>query len=218
MILTDGKTTLDYFDRIPTDIPRIGLSLSGGLDSALILYCLAKTLHDRGQTETEIFTYHNKWLRYKKLNSLEAATNVLEYVRKKFPDITIHDPLVAVMSERRTNKFFHSIVQILKIRFKYKIRWWIVGLNLTDYQNLDFKDYFHRFVERMLTHILPNSHPFGWVDKKFIAAQYHNLDIMDLSMITNSCTADNPGGMPCKTCHWCKSRHEAFGCYDYGFK
>ena len=45
MILTDGTTSLDYFETFPTDIKSVGLSLSGGADSALAFYCLLKTLY-----------------------------------------------------------------------------------------------------------------------------------------------------------------------------
>ena len=55
MILKDDKgTVVDYFWNFPYDIKNIGFSLSGGMDSALILWCLVEMLRGRQQFAKDV--------------------------------------------------------------------------------------------------------------------------------------------------------------------
>lgn len=63
--------------------------------------------------------------------------------------------------------------------------------------------------------------PWIGIDKKELAKIYNEEDVMDLFMLTESCT--NPDNTvsppePCKECWWCKEKYFGFGTYDYGIK
>jgi len=69
------------------------------------------------------------------------------------------------------------------------------------------------------------SHPFRFVDKSWVLAQYKKLEIMDLFELTRSCEGEfkeinyatyTPGQyVPvCGECFWCKERDWAIACQD----
>lgn len=75
----------------------------------------------------------------------------------------------------------------------------------------------NKYLEHMIHMGRVASHPFRFVDKSWVVAQYKKLDIMDLFIITRSCegefdginyTTYKPGQhVPtCGKCFWCKER------------
>lgn len=219
MILNYNNTTVDYFDKLPTDLEHVAVSTSGGLDSALALYCLAKEISDRKQYTTEIHPYHLFDLNLKKLDTRINATDVVNYVSKSFPDVTIH-PLRMYDGDKRGNdsKIIASLYAIIQLCDDVPIDWLMSGQNLSDYVTIHAHEARTRAIEQEVFKTHGEGFPWKDVGKDFIAAQYKALGIEDLSLITNSCISDNHMGMPCKTCRWCKDRYLAFGNYDYGFK
>lgn len=219
MILTYNDTVVDYFDILPTDLQHVAVSTSGGLDSALALYCLAAAINERKQYGTEIHPYHLYVTTLEKLDTRINAKDVVDYVSKAFPDVTIH-PLRIYEGDKRGNnsKLIMGLYTLIKLCEEVPIDWLIVGLNLSDYVTILEHEALTRQIEQEV--FKTHGHGFPWKDvgKDFIAAQYKALGIEDLSLMTNSCINDNYMGMPCKVCRWCKDRYEAFGNYDYGFQ
>ena len=80
----DGKE-VDYFEKFPRHVERVGISLSGGADSALILYLLAKEIQDREQ-ETRIYPIHGYDVTRKNVHSWEAAERVIGSVKYHLRD------------------------------------------------------------------------------------------------------------------------------------
>jgi hypothetical protein len=244
MVLTGCGKTVDYFDRVPAGIKHAAVSLSGGLDSALALYCLAAVLDSRQQYGTEITPYHIVITSLKRLDTLSNAQDVVDYVRKRFPKVVLHDvdvyrgekelgysvkldtsgdfpqlvpdPVGAGTGDVRS-KAYVNIAALTSLRSRLPIDHVIVGFQLSDFEVVDNHPPRERDDQRAL---LQPRESFPWIDvgKDFIAAQYRALGILDLSLITNSCVADSHMGMPCKRCRWCKERYSAFGNYDYGFE
>lgn len=242
MILTGCGMTVNYFDQIPRDIKHVAVSLSGGLDSALALYCLAAELDSRQQYGTEITPYHIVIASLQRLDTLSNAQDIVDYVRERFPKVRLNGvdvytgekelgyPVKIDMSGDFpqlvpdpdgagdvTSKAYVNIAALTSLRSRLPIDHVIVGFQLSDFEVVDNHPLKEREEQRaLLQH--RNSFPWISVGKDFIAEQYRALGIMDLSLITNSCTADNHLGMPCKRCRWCKERYNAFGNYDYGFE
>jgi len=209
----DGKE-VDYFEKFPRHIERVGISLSGGADSALILYLLAKEIQDRDQP-TYIYPIHGYDVSRKKAQSWKVAEAVIGSVKYhlrdwhniiKKPHIFAYDKNLPISKEE-----YH------KANYEY----------MTRRHSLDF-------VIRGVTQGMPNDDrplkagdadsaeltrlsketwvlPFGDVDKKFIAHCYNELNLDRLLMMTSSCIADQ--SEPCEECWWCKEKYWAFGHY-----
>ena len=209
----DGKT-VDYFEKFPRHVERVGISLSGGADSALILYLLAKEMQDREQ-ETYIYPIHGYDVSRKNVYSWKAAEAVISSVKYhlrdwhniiKKPHIFAYDKNLPISKEE-----YH------KANYEY----------ISTRHSLDF-------VIRGVTQGMPNAGrplktgdadsaeltrlsketwvlPFGDVDKKFIAHWYNELNLDSLLSMTSSCIADQTE--PCGECWWCKEKYWAFDHY-----
>ena len=214
---------MEYFNRYPKGDAiakdysgmNIGLALSGGADSALLLYLLAKMVKDRALS-SDIICMHGIDTTMK--IAVQPAEQIVEYVRNKFKNVNI----------------------ILET-FSYAID--PKKLNKNDYHQPYYNEYMKRHnipkIIRAVTQGMPNSGrpivdrdippeklikyskdditlPFGAVDKKWIKLQYRYYGIVDLANITVSCIADQKE--PCRECWWCKERFWGFGNYDGGIQ
>ena len=217
MILTDGVTTLDYFDKIPRDIKHAAVSVSGGIDSALSLYCLAASLHEHRQFRTEIHPYHMHNPAAKKLDTRVSANAVVDYVASAFPLVKIN-PLRVYNGDKEgsTSKLLVGLRTLIQLCDDVPIDWLINGQNKTDYVTISEHDDTTAAIEQHLLETHSDVFPWKDIDKHFIATQYKTLGIEKLLLLTNSCISDNFVGMPCKQCRWCLDRYNAFGNYDYG--
>jgi len=82
-----GNQTIDLFSdqEFPNGPPeRVVTCLSGGCDSASLIYLIAKNF-----PETEIIPFHARDVQF--LADTENAYAVCEYLQKKFPNVKIHD-------------------------------------------------------------------------------------------------------------------------------
>ena len=76
------------------------IRLSGGFDSAVVLYMLAKTLSDYNNTDAVIhpFTVQRSnpttIEEYERVDCVQYAKQIIDYVRKCFPNVTINDTIV----------------------------------------------------------------------------------------------------------------------------
>jgi len=221
MILEHDGIVLDFFDRFPRHYKNIGLQMSGGADSSLILFCLVKMLHERGQSDSV-----NIWpstvydLEEKEVKSYIAAENVIDYVRKHPGGQCIKDLQISVHSQ--PDRGLSKDVLMAPVR-KYmgdhrKCEVVIVGTNqgMPEDERPTVSEHYKG---KQLIELGEKEHdalPWAPVDKKFIAAQYKKFGIEDMSYITSSCVVSSES--PCKECWWCKERYWAFGSYDYGLQ
>ena len=216
MILSDGTTSINYFEEFPTDVKSVGLCLSGGLDSALAFYCLLKTLSDRKQ-DTLVYTMHGYDTLRTVARSYETADAVYEYIVSLF-NIEV-PPLhtFAYHKDKPVGKYEYHYPNYLYLKNKYNIADIIMGDTLgmphdkRPVFDSDINDPTEEEVIAMSKQY-PLRFPFATVDKKFIAQQYRILGLSNLSALTSSCVADQRG--PCKDCWWCVERYWAFESYD----
>ncbi len=222
MILKDDKgTTVDYFSKFPYEIENIGLSLSGGMDSALILWCLVEMLRGREHLGkgVKIWCTHGYDIKRTKTHSYEAAQRVLDWVKWHQRDTTIIQPLHVFGYEKTktTSKEVLHNANYEYIQRRYKVPFIIRGVT----QGWDIDRPLGKSGDKNEEELKEISEttwmlPFGAVDKKFIAYQYERHALDGLRAITVSCTADRPE--PCQKCYWCDERYWAFGDYDGGHK
>jgi 7-cyano-7-deazaguanine synthase in queuosine biosynthesis len=218
---------LHYFDTYP-DNENIGLSLSGGADSALLLYLFAKMVSDRtfyGIKPVQIHCLHGHDISYVHQQSSDAATRVVEYVQNKYPNVSIFLHITQYHLTDDTSKevyhreFYDAMKELWDL--PHIVRGTTQGMP-ESYRP-----------SHMYEHTIPNADPspeeliefsqttpvvpLGAVDKRWVKLQYRYQGIMDLANITASCIADIPDA-PCRECWWCKERFWAFGNYDGGIQ
>jgi len=220
---------------------RIGISVSGGADSALLTYLIASN------TDAEILLTNQ--IRCWKTRPWQEhiADNVIEWFMHRFdnilgvernfipPDLEWGRVGPNIVDEFGKLKSGNQI--ILRsyneyISHKYKLDAWFAGIN----KNPDI-DIPGALEDRNLGHVPPIMeymgcmvcHPFVNVMKDWIVKQYFDLELEDLLEITRSCEGDNtdypevfngldytnytPGqSVPtCGKCFWCKEREWALG-------
>ena len=97
--------------------PHIIISLSGGFDSAVTFYGLAKAIHENG-TGNEIHSITVRKLSnrrghpdFDKGNPFPIVTHLIEWVRSQFPDVKIHDNVTALVHEWWEDEFKYTQVQ-----------------------------------------------------------------------------------------------------------
>lgn len=226
MIIEDNLgNKLDYFDKFPQN-ENIGISLSGGADSALLLFFFIKMVYERKDFNIKIYPIHGYDANRKAqiANDCESwviANNIVNWMRhyffgRPFLDDILQSPHVFSYYKDNTKIHHH------KPHFEYMCKRYNIGsiaYGLTKNMENNPRENQELWNNTELKKLSENektwkSFPFGTVDKKFIAYQYEKYDILDLSKLTVSCVADSPS--PCKKCYWCGERYWAFGNYDGG--
>ena len=230
MILKANGTTLTWFHDFATqkNIPkRIGVSISGGTDSSLTLYCLCKSLiiHNR-QEEVSIYPININMLDYKwpELSKLPTM-RCYEVISEMFPEINFPEGLVmkdvwynsgggGIYAKQNTLRKHRSL--IIK---EFDISLLITGSTRNPpkgtterLDELIAKD--PNLARRQGKEYESQGGPFHSIDKKFLAEIYKQEDLMnDLFPNTVSCTNISKIE-PCKKCYWCEEKKWAFGMYD----
>lgn len=93
----------------PEDYKYIVVKLSGGLDSAICFYMLCKYIKEERPDMSVIPMTHNDW---KKPYQVKWAKRIIEWMKKEFSDVTIHD--------HETSQLEHGI-DYMKGQFRDKI-------------------------------------------------------------------------------------------------
>jgi len=93
LIVTDGKTEVTRFKEVIEDdnIKKIAVNVSGGTDSPLVIYFIAKFISQTKKYDKEIFPH----FMVDTGNMLTIAPTLvpkqIDVIRSLFPDVTIHD-------------------------------------------------------------------------------------------------------------------------------
>jgi len=238
--------TVNHLDiPIDTNWKRIGVNLSGGADSALMTYLLCKIIQQhKMDCRIDVITYQRCWETRPWQGFI--SFQVFSWLKEKFPDIIdcrhlqyippelehgVAGPIIDGRSGDQImvgsyNKF---------VAYEYSLD---AVYNATSKNPDDLRD--DRMKNRdkdaedgnMLDVWMPIKkvdavfvHPFKFVKKDWIVAQYYMLNILDLYKLTRSCEGDinhhtviknacghfkdyKPGmDMPiCNECWWCKER------------
>ena len=215
---------------INKDWKRIGISLSGGADSALLAYLICKNV----STSTEL--HINTQIRMWKTRPWQEhiADNVIAWFRNNFDHkFYIHKNLVPPELEEPTEYLIKDEYGKMKpgnriilrshneyIAHKYNLDALYAGVNMNPSIDIPGK-----VKERDVGHIPPHfvhngidiCHPFVYTTKDWIIKQYYDNKIKDLLNLTRSCegefeginyTTYTPGdNVPiCGECFWCKER------------
>jgi hypothetical protein len=211
---------------------RIGISISGGADSALLAYLICSNTNADIHFTNQIRLWKTRpWQEH-------VADNVIDWFKSHFKNnFYLHRNLIpselewsdkgpTIVDEYGKLKSGNQIILRSHneyIAHKYKLNALYGGIN----KNPDIKIE-GSLADRDNGHILPHfihngidiCHPFVYTKKDWIIKQYYEHDIKDLLNLTRSCegefkdidyTTYTPGQyVPvCGKCFWCKEREWA---------
>lgn len=217
MILEHDGQVIDFFERFPKDQNSVGLQLSGGADSTLILYLLVKMMQSFENTENKkIYPIVAHDIDTPDIKAYDVVENVIEWINNKTKCNFIQPVSITPYFHPRANKDDVIRANRLYLKQRYGCEFTLDGITLG--MPGDPREATCRWGDdnniRELDALYPHEFPWAIVNKKFIAAQYKKFGIEELSMLTNSCTESSE--TPCKKCWWCRERYWAFGSYDGG--
>lgn len=245
MILTAYKQTVNLDLEYLRSFNRIGLSLSGGADSAILFLLLSKYAPDIKLLPWCAIDVERPF-------GVDFAREIHKEIISRFPDNDIRDlytfeydikdpKLVKLARENESlnelgEKYFNGFVKQIAtaevsnlLISSGNVGTHINGLTANppreECERLGFIDLAEerRFSTNNKTIIDSKIYkPFRNVNKKWIRGMYEQHDAMDwLYPLTQSCIgfADKTDFFtkPCKQCFWCHEKHWAFGTYDLCF-
>ena len=214
---------MDDFNLL-NDRKHIWVSVSGGTDSALLLYLITKYCYEN-KLETKI----TPWTRvdlYRPGNDI-AVQKIIDCIQAKYK-YPYEKPILNYYYQdlekaHYTKKFWYD----MKNSDLYDA--FIFGLTAspsidimkkdpqfyTEFLNIDYGD--RTPDQNHKTYTKKNNFlafsPFINFDKSYIAKKYEEENLMDtLFPLTQSCIARDK--RPCFKCWWCMEKHWAFGLYD----
>jgi hypothetical protein len=225
--------------RIPfnKDWNSIAVSLSGGADSALLAYLLCNLVPNN--TLVHIISHTRMWKT--RPWQQEDSKRVFNWLSVRFPKVKMvrHVSFIAPDIEygnigASIPDEYNKFVSGDNIQQRAYAEWLCHKYDVKAYYNavthnprdIDLGGMTERDVERnadtehleyMIHMDRVASHPFRFIDKSWVLAQYKRLDIMELFDITRSCEGEfdginyktyTPGQMvpTCGECFWCKER------------
>lgn len=186
----------------------IGLSMSGGADSTLLCYLIAKSI-DEKELNTTIIPYngYDVSLPHDSLKLLE----IINYIQTKFPNVDLKWPISTVFDSKGVDIKNEYLRPMRDHMFdKGYFDFLMIGINLGP--PIEVQESFPS-IKRLEGHTLdkqlkgPDKNlPFVNVDKRWIIQCYKDLNLLELYNKTSSCLHSDPG---CGNCWWCYERNWA---------
>tara|TARA_Y100000296_G_C5059198_1_gene198891 strand:+ start:44 stop:676 length:633 start_codon:yes stop_codon:yes gene_type:complete len=191
---------------------KLGSHMSGGTDSALMTFLMAKFIEDNDLKNVKIVPVHGWDIRRQNSYSPTTVRNILNVIRPLFPTVQIDDLYIYAYNKiggEDKSKYARPVIRLLHTE------------NLVDVfaygatKEPPFKDLVDLEIESLgRTEKIRDGGPMGAYTKKYVAELYEKYNLMDnLLPVTVSCIDDLPDGKPCKKCWWCKEKYWAFGRY-----
>jgi hypothetical protein len=210
-------TSQDTIDIDLKNYTGLGMYLSGGLDSATLLYCIGEYVtHENIDLTIYAITVPNK-------NDAACghfASLVIQFVNRRFPKLKI-EHIVKSISRGGGFKASEGFKVVTQLQTEGKIQGWIEGVTKNPDDTFEFiepdKHYVTRIPERdgdiakikLIEKNLVRLRPFGGINKKGVCEITEQKKIKTrLLMITKSCTDGKQ--YRCNTCWWCQERHWGF--------
>ena len=230
MIYESKFGTVNFWDPYPrlNDFTKIGINLSGGVDSSLLLFFTCRKLKQlKSNAEIVLVTVvHNIWnaqeiveLFKEWFTEINWGGHRIDYYNKNYEKDKVNkhrnhenklraQGIIEVLFHGRTANPDKEEAKKHNLLYKREERRDKHGNQRQPYHEQHGKPFYC---------------PFEYVDKRFIAEMYHKFNLMkDLFPITASCVeyAEKTDyfSKPCKECWWCREKKWAFGMYDGGMK
>tara|TARA_B100001057_G_scaffold487273_1_gene569747 strand:+ start:129 stop:806 length:678 start_codon:yes stop_codon:yes gene_type:complete len=196
----------------------IGISMSGGADSTMLCYLLAKSISN-DKLNISIQPYNGYDI------NLPGDSNkipyIISYIRNKFPDVDLKWSMTVVFSNPEHKDIKNIFIQDLYKKMLHKnFDERVVGI--TPGPPIEVQKKFKVAGQQQKIKRLPGYHlydevtdfakhssgPFKSVDKRFVIQCYKDFDLIDLLENTTSCTEKQKCTSEPK-CWWCQEREWA---------
>jgi hypothetical protein len=217
-----GHKALKIF--VPNNVSRLGIKLSGGVDSSLVTFLLH--LYKK-EYRPDLELYPVTHVKISRPYQLKCSTDVLEFSKKiTGVSISAHEVVYANPSFNEV-EYQKSLLKLIKE--KYNIQGHASGINLNPPKQISM--HFDNICSGVATRELDRDaedadkeefiitdeyfvlRPLANFNKQDIAEVFKKLDLLDtLFPLTKSCekktmAVDDPH---CKTCWWCLERQWGF--------
>ncbi len=222
------KSNTIHYDGVDITIetPTIGIYMSGGADSTLLYYMLAKQIVDQGlNTKIIVAT-----VRRPRPWNPAYAERVFNHINKKldfrrgtllkyYPEIGTEE-----LDEYANGSYFHDVNDILFNEKHIMCLYSGITANPPPGEIEVSTEPKREVTEEPKPTYFGKPHrafrnPFINIDKKWVAKQYAHFDITDdVFPLTRSCEGTDAESYNylkhCGTCWWCQERMWAFGRYE----
>jgi len=232
IIEVDNKKIVWFDNFFKSSNNKLGIHLSGGIDSSLLLWMICKLATDINNFDLTIYPCHARDLCEKNANTLLNVQKIIDVISKQFPKIHIQKINVGIFhsfTNCKKEKWAKSIEN--KLRNEYGVDLIIdarnmnlseeraiqYGMDINSYSWTTQRDY-KRDPEKILTGVdtfenVEEISPFFNIDKLGIKELYDRYGLMDtIFPLTFSCI-EKIKPVPCKKCHWCIEKKAVFGVY-----
>tara|TARA_B100000029_G_scaffold189277_1_gene187120 strand:- start:1250 stop:1930 length:681 start_codon:yes stop_codon:yes gene_type:complete len=196
----------------------LGISMSGGADSTMLCYLLAKCISE-DKLNMSIQPYNGY-----DMNLPEDSNKlpyIIEYIRNRFPEVDLRWPMSVVFPNPECKDIKNLYIRDLVKKMMYK-NWdaRVVGITLGPpievqekfkiigpQSNIKRLPGYHLYRE-VIEHGPDSSGPFKTIDKRFVIQCYKDFNMIDLLEKTESCTENIKCTDKIK-CWWCTEREWA---------
>jgi hypothetical protein len=239
----DGSQKAELF--IPDSFKRLGVSVSGGTDSALTLYLVCSLITECKKTDVEIAVVHCVDI-VRTAKSKKGFDLIIDKFENEFPNIKFIRRYTQFVETETSKKGEAIRKESAKAISELGIQGWFIGLTknpptkvcetigiippeidkrygdvITDSSILRmYNKERSRTTDKTECDFI-SSKFLATVDRSFVAEYFNKIKFLkDLFPLTASCV----GGLfetkgwtqPCKNCWWCKEKFWAFHQYDGG--
>ena len=210
--------TIEYYNigdyKFPYDptLEKVGLKISGGVDSSLIAYILG-LLKSKGLIQSQIVTMTNE--HHDRPYQIDYTNRILNYITQTTGSVFEYRLSVFSPSAEEYEKNSSSIVQEAKNTLMFGTHYMGITANPLIETGIVQEDSERTHDRNKLVYTSTKITPWINYDKQDIANIYKELDIMDLFTMTRSCedrTFDF--SKHCGKCWWCIERYWGFGKYE----
>ena len=218
MLIKNKFGEVDPLAEVKVGARVIGISMSGGADSTMLCYLLAKSIANR-TPKMSIQPYNGYDMDYP--GDSNKLPYIIDYIRDRFPNVDLRWPMSVVFpnpkSENIKNMYIRDLVKKMSNK-NWDAR--VVGITLgppihiqekfeinTNDSNIKRLPGYHLYDE-VITHGPDTSGPFKTIDKRFVIQCYKDYDMLDLLEKTESCISNIKCSGDAK-CWWCKEREWA---------
>ena len=224
MIYNYENQQLDFWSNnlLPKQPKDIGISMSGGTDSSMLLILLCEEFKNNNIT---IWPAVGEDVN--RASCIGVVSKVVEIVRKKYPTVDIKDPIVYPFDKLKNPDLQYKVDQQKHYEatncevFCLAPTQQPPHIEMTIGNGPTLRTRTDNFVDEASKRKWGNIsyRPFIGINKKMIAHFYELFDTeMEIFPLTVSCVdmmKDNL--VPCKHCAWCREKKWAFGSYDFGY-
>lgn len=194
LVGTEYQTQVEI--SLPEKPSKIGVMVSGGADSALLLYLLCKENHEVHNNKHQIIPFTVP----KSDGAVQYGPRVIKYINDSYGYNLPHTIFVGDGELSHKNQVFSGIIGAVNNPKQIDLLY--LGENQNPPPQFKIKGMYPNRIQQIEFDFV--KHPFIKLYKNHIMSMYFSLGLQDLLKITHTCTA-NPRGV-CGECFACDER------------